>query len=154
MTPLRAALSLLLTAACLPAAGLPTPATAQTPEQIEARVADAARLFESEGFDAFCTRVSDPAGPYRVDDAYVFALTLRGRLVCHPKPETLNVPTGAPSAVPDMLDNARAAAPSGAWTHYPWPHPETLEIGVKDTYCQLAGPLMICAGDFFVMATS
>lgn len=129
-------------------------ANAQSPAEIEARVAAAAEVLETSGFEAFCAAVSDPTGPYLVDDAYVFALTLDGFLVCHPRPATLNVPTGAPSAVPRMIANAEAAAPSGAWTAYPWPHPDTLEIGEKETYCQISGPLIVCAGDFFNEATS
>ncbi len=129
-------------------------AAAQSPAEIEARVAAAADLFQSSGFETFCAAVSDPDGAFLVDDAYVFALTREGLLVCHPRPHLLDVPTGAPSAIPLMLRNAEAAAPDGAWTRYAWPHPETLEVGVKSTYCRISGPLMICAGDFFDEATS
>lgn len=123
-----------------------TEAPPASPDVIEQRVQGAVALFEENGFEAACSAVSDAAGPFLVDQAYVFMLTVDGNLVCHPRPDLLGHPTGARSYVPDMLTNARRAAPQGAWTIYPWPHPNTYEISDKSTFCQITGPIMICAG--------
>lgn len=137
------------------AVGTATAALAQTeqppssPDVIEQRVQDAIDAFAQDGFAATCAAISDPDGPYLVDQAYVFIFTVDGRLVCHPRPDLLNRPTGNRSVVPDMMRNAYEAAPSGAWTVYPWPHPNTYEVSEKSTYCQISGPLMMCAGAHF-----
>lgn len=138
-----AALLAILT--CAPAALAAPP----SPSVVEQRVHDAAAMFETSGFEVFCAAASALNGPFPADEAYVFALLLEGGLVCHPRPDLLNVPTGARSYVPDMWRNAAVAAPDGAWTDYPWPHPDTRQIGEKSTYCKISGPLLICAGAFF-----
>ena len=115
---------------------------------IEKRVADAVALFESEGYVALCATAADHEGPFQVDEAYVFAFIRDGRMLCHPRPDLIEQQAGRPSNVPEMLANTEAR-PSGAWTRYAWPHPETREVGIKSTYCRISGPVIVCAGAFF-----
>lgn len=121
-----------------------TPAAAVDPQAIERRVGDAISLFEAEGAGALCAAVNDPSGRLLIDEAYVFVLLRDGRLICHPRPD-LNEMRRDRSHVPEMLRNAEAQ-PRGAWTHYPWPHPETLKMGVKSTFCRITARLVVCAG--------
>lgn len=150
-----AARALVAALAAAAAAGLAGPAAAQTdqppssPDVIEQRVRDAIAAFERDGFTETCAAISDPAGPFLIDQAYVFIFATGGQLVCHPRPDLLNLPTGDRSYVPDMMRNAVGAAPEGAWTVYLWPHPNTYEVADKSTYCQISGPVMICAGAHF-----
>lgn len=122
-------------------------ASAADRETIEKRVADAVDLYLAEGAGALCAAVNDANGPFLADEAYVFVLIRSGRLICHPRPD-LNAMQHNGSHVPRMLRNTEAQ-PGGAWTRYPWPHPDTLEVGVKSTFCRIAGRLIICAGSYF-----
>lgn len=120
-----------------------------TKEVIEQRVDAGVALLETQGFDAACTGFSRRDGPFLQDEAYLFVLTADGSLICHPRPDLLGVDTGRRSYVPDMIANAAAAAPKGAWTAYPWPHPVSRRVDRKETYCRFSGALMVCAGAHF-----
>ena len=114
---------------------------------IEERVDDAVALYETQGVGDLCTAVTDPAGPFMVDEAYVFLYLRTGPLICHPRPD-LNALRRDRSFVAEMLENAEAH-PEGAWTRYPWPHPETFEVRIKSTYCRISRRIVICAGAHF-----
>lgn len=117
-------------------------------ETVEQRVDDAVALYEAEGFAKLCAVASDPDGPFQADEAYVFVFQRDGSLLCHPRPDLIDLPAGQVSQVERILRNAEAR-PGGAWTRYPWPHPATLELGAKSTYCRISGGLVICAGGYF-----
>ncbi len=114
---------------------------------IEKRIDDAVTLHEAQGVGDLCTAITDPAGPFMVDEAYVFLYLRTGPLICHPRPD-LNALRRDRSFVSDMLENAEAH-PKGAWTRYPWPHPETFEVRTKSTFCRISGRIVICAGAYF-----
>lgn len=115
---------------------------------IERRVDQAIALLEDQGLAALCVKAADPSGAFQADEAYVFVLSRDGMLLCHPRPDLIERQAGRRSNVPDMLANTEAR-PGGAWTRYRWPHPESLELGVKSTYCRRSGALVVCAGGFF-----
>ena len=129
------------------------PARAADPETIVRRVDEAAALYRAQGVGALCSAAFDADGPFQSDDAYVFVFLRDGRLICHPRPDLNAMRAGQMAHVGEMLANAEAR-PSGAWTRYPWPHPETLELGVKSTLCRIVGRPVICAGSFFPAGTS
>lgn len=121
--------------------------TAADRSTIEQRVDDAVAYYHAHGVGALCKAVTDPDGPFMVDEAYVFFFLRQGPLICHPRPD-LNAMRRDRSFVPEILANAEAR-PDGAWTRYPWPHPETFEVLIKSTYCRIADRLVICAGAYF-----
>ncbi len=124
-----------------------------TPEEAQALAENAADLVRAEGLSPAWARLSDPAGDFRDRDLYVFVLDLRGFLLVHPNPAAVGS-NGRLTQDPDgkyfvaeMIARAQAGE-EAFWVTYRWPHPDTGEVGVKQTWMVRVGRWLIGCGAY------
>jgi cytochrome c len=125
-------------------------AEAATPQDAQAMAEKAANYLTANGAEKAFAAISDPHGPFRIGDLYVFAHDATGLVVAHGgNPALIGKNTvrltdvDGKSFVKEIVEVA-----STGWVDYKWQNPETKELSPKTVYVIRVGDYLICAGAY------
>lgn len=122
-----------------------------TPEQAVALVKKGIALIRAEGRDKAFAEISQPGGPFKDRDLYVFVIDLNGHMLASAgnarmvgKDVFQIKDANGKAFVKAALDSARAGGKS--WTDYTWPNPGTGALEAKSTYLEITGDVAVGCG--------
>jgi signal transduction histidine kinase len=126
-------------------------ALASPREDAIALVNDAAKFVQAQGAEKALPELNKPEGKWVQGDLYVFAYTMTGVMVAHPKnaklvgKNMLDIPdVDGKFFRREILEIAKSKG--SGWVDYKYKNPETGKVEPKTTYLKKVGDIVLCCG--------
>ena len=129
---------LIITVSLLLMAGLALAQEKATPQEVKAKVAEAAKLLAEKGEEGLKI-INQKDGPFVWKDTYVFAYDMTGKMIAHPvAPHLMGKDMMAIKDVNGKIFTGEfleiAKGKGHGWSDYMWPKPGSKEPSLKVSY--------------------
>ena len=123
---------------------------ADSPEQAVRLVKKAVAFYQANGLEKALDEFSDPKGPFKEGEVYIFAYDLTGTMLAHPNPALIghNL-TDVPDADGKYFRKefvTVALTKGSGWVDYKYQNPKTKLMERKTTYVEKVEDVIICCG--------